>query len=85
MFEVHMDNNPLTYVLTTAKLDAMGQRWVTALANYNFKVIYHSSKQNMDADALSRITWDTEQVNATLERGFVRDCHVPYSANIMSI
>ena len=25
-FEVHTDNNPLTYVLTTAKLDATGQR-----------------------------------------------------------
>ena len=84
-FEVHTDNNPLTYVLTTAKLDAMGQRWVASLANYNFKVIYHSGKQNTDADTLSRILWDTEQVNATLERGLVRDCHMPYSANIMSI
>ena len=27
-FEVYTDNNPLTYVLTTAKLDACGQRWV---------------------------------------------------------
>ena len=24
-FEVHTDNNPLTYMLTTAKLDATGQ------------------------------------------------------------
>ena len=30
------DNNPLTYVLTTAKLDATGQRWVAALSAYNF-------------------------------------------------
>ena len=30
-FEVYTDNNPLTYVLTTAKLDAAGQRWVAAL------------------------------------------------------
>ena len=37
-FKVHMDNNPLTYVLTTAKLDATGQRWVASLANYNFKI-----------------------------------------------
>ena len=36
-FEVHMDNNPLTYILTTAKLDTTGQRWVAGLANYNFK------------------------------------------------
>ena len=37
-FEVYMDNNPLTYILTTAKLDAMGQRWVASLANYNIKI-----------------------------------------------
>ena len=35
-FEVYMDNNPLTYILTTAKLDITGQRWVASLANYNF-------------------------------------------------
>ena len=27
-FDVYTDNNPLTYILTTARLDAMGQRWV---------------------------------------------------------
>ena len=27
-FDVYTDNNPLTYILTTAKLDAIGQRWV---------------------------------------------------------
>ena len=36
-FEVDTYNNPLTYILTTAKLDATGQRWVASLANYNFK------------------------------------------------
>ena len=52
-FKVHMDNNPLTYVLTTAKLDATEQRWVASLANYNFKIFYQSGKQNVEADALS--------------------------------
>ena len=32
-FEAVTDNNPLTYVLTTAKLDATGQRWIAALSN----------------------------------------------------
>ena len=41
-FEVYTDNNLLTYILTTAKLDATGQRWVASLANYNFKVFYRS-------------------------------------------
>ena len=31
-FTAFTDNNPLTYVLTTAKLDAMGHRWVAALS-----------------------------------------------------
>ena len=39
-FEVYTDNNPLTYILTSAKLDACGQRWVAALANFNFTLHY---------------------------------------------
>ena len=62
-FEVYTDNNPLTYVLTTAKLDATGQRWITNLANYNFKIHYQSRKSNIDADALSRIPWEIVQVD----------------------
>ena len=30
---VYTDNNPLIYVLTTAKLDTMGHRWIAGLAN----------------------------------------------------
>ena len=45
-------NNPLTYVLTTAKLDAMGHRWVAGLANYHFHIQYKSGKSNVEADAL---------------------------------
>ena len=56
-FEVYTDNNPLTYVLTTAKLDACGQRWVAKLANYNFTIQYRSGWSNVEADALSRISW----------------------------
>ena len=39
-FEVWTDNNPLTYLLTTVKLDAMGHHWVGHLANYNFSLKY---------------------------------------------
>ena len=52
-FEVYTDNNPLTYILTTTKLDATGQRWVASLANYNFKIFYRSGKLNVEADTLS--------------------------------
>ena len=56
-FNVHTDNNPLTYVLTTAKLDAASNSWVTSLANYNFRLHYRAGKANIDADALSRVSW----------------------------
>ena len=65
-FEVYTDNNPLTYILTTAKLDATGQGWVASLANYTFKIFYKSGELNVEADPYPRyhgrilrwITWN---------------------------
>ena len=56
-FQVYMDNNTLTYVLTTAKLDVTGHRWVAALSSYTFSIIYKPGKGYQDADALSHIKW----------------------------
>ncbi|XP_036433704.1 uncharacterized protein LOC118812695 [Colossoma macropomum] len=53
-FVVRTDNNPLTYVLTTAKLNATGHRWLASLAQYDFDVQYRPGKTNVDADLLSR-------------------------------
>ena len=44
-FTVRTDNNPLTYVLTTAKLDATGHRWLAALSSYDFSLIYRSGRK----------------------------------------
>ena len=52
----------MTYILTTAKLDATGQGWVASLANYNFKIFYKSGKFNVKADALLHIPWESTQV-----------------------
>ena len=56
-FQDFTDNNCLTYVLTTAKLDVTGHRWVAALSNYTSNFLYKPGKANWDADALSRIKW----------------------------
>ena len=56
-FQAYTDNNPLTYVLTMAKLDVTGHRWVAALSNYTFSIIYKPGKGHTDADALSHIKW----------------------------
>lgn len=53
-FEVRTDNNPLTYILTSAKLDATGHRWLSALSTYTFSLKYRPGKKNVDADSLSR-------------------------------
>ena len=37
-FTAFTDNNPLTYVLGSAKLDATYHRWVAQLANFNFGI-----------------------------------------------
>ena len=49
------DNNPLTYILTTPNLDALGHRWVAALAGYNMTIKYLKGPDNKVADALSQI------------------------------
>ena len=75
-FDVFTDNNPLTYVLTSAKLDACGQRWVAKLANYNFSIRYRCGVSNTEADALSRIKWpEALSDNVDIENGCM-DTHV---------
>ena len=54
-FIVVTDNSPLTYVVTTAHLDATGHRWLASLGAYKFEILYRSGKWNADADVLSRI------------------------------
>lgn len=53
-FTVITDNNPLTYLQTSAKLDAASYRWLAALSTFTFDIKYRAGKQNMDADGLSR-------------------------------
>ena len=95
-FQVFTDNNPLTYILTTAKLDATGHRWVATLSNYNFSISYKPGRNNTDADALSRIQWpeavdiSSQTVQAVCEgvqapHGKVETlCHEAQSVGILS-
>ena len=54
-FVVRTDNNPLTYIFSTANLYAAGQRWVAHLTSYNFALEYQKGKDNTVADFLSRM------------------------------
>ena len=44
----------MTYVLTSAKLNAVGMRWVNDLADFQFTIKYKPGRENIDADYLSR-------------------------------
>jgi len=66
-FFVLTDNNPLTHVFSTAKLDTTGQRWVSALSHFNFGISYIAGIRNSDADGMSRYPY--EKVDTT-------DCEV---------
>ena len=54
-FVVCTDNNLLTYIFSSANLDAAGQWWVARLASYNFSLEYQKGKDNTVADFLSRM------------------------------
>ena len=74
-FDIYTDNKPLMYILSTAKLDAMGHRWIAGLANYNFHIHYKSGKSNVEADVLSRIDWEKyhETIQAIVVVGIAGD------------
>lgn len=64
-FIVYTDNNPLTYVMSTAKLNATTYRWVAELADFQFTIKYRPGKSNGDADGLSRMPLHMEQYMKT--------------------
>ena len=65
-----MDNNPLTYIFSSAHLDAAGHRWVASLADYNFSLEYQKGKDNTVADFVSRMEnhLPEEEVEEALRR-----------------
>ena len=69
-FVVHTDNNPLTYIFSSAHLDAAGHRWVASLADYNFSLEYQKGKDNTVADFLSHMEdrLPKEEVEEALSR-----------------
>ena len=66
-FTIYTDCNPLSYILSTTKLNATTIRWVGDLANYNFTVKYRPGKDSVDCDYLSRHPVEVEELKCTEE------------------
>lgn len=60
-FMIYTDNNPLTYVMSSAKLNAVGHRWVGELSDFRFEIKYRPGKTNIDADTLSRMPLNIDE------------------------
>lgn len=65
-FQVFTDNNPLTYIKTSCKLNATGQRWVNELSDFNFSIHYKPGIDNVVADFLSRSPITTDEITSSL-------------------
>lgn len=72
-FTIYTDNNPLTYVQTTAKLNATGHRWIAELTDFNFTIKYHPGHSNTVADTLSRMPMETAQLDERYNNTTSRD------------
>ena len=75
-FTVQTDKNPLTYILTTPNLDALGNCWVATLAGYNMKLEYLKGSDNKVADALSLAP---EKLNEETVRELLNCARIGYS------
>lgn len=63
-FTIYTDNNPLTYIMSTAKFNAVGHRWVGELSDFRFNIKYRPRKVNIDTDTLSRAPLDINELTA---------------------
>ena len=74
-FLVRTDNNPLTYVMTVPNLDAIGHRWVVAMAGYNFEIEYIYGSDNKVADALSHVggCLDKDAIKELLDQSTIKE------------
>ena len=74
-FTVHTDNNPITYVMTTPNLDAIGHWWVATLAGYTMTIKYLKGADNI----LSWVPQWLDPEAITIPLNYVRTSDVPWA------
>ena len=76
-FTMRTDNNPLTYVMTTPNLDAIGHWWVAAMAGYNMTIEYLKGTDNKVADLMSRVPERLDLKTVTILLNNTRNSDIP--------
>lgn len=74
-FTIYTDNNLLTYVMSSAKLNTVGHRWVGELSDFRFEIKYRPGKTNIDADTLSHMPLNIDK--------YVKECTVELSQEVV--
>lgn len=70
-FTVYTDNNPLTYVMSTAKLNAVGHRWVGELSDFWFDVKYQPKSTSMQIPCLIFL-WTSKYMHQSAWKSYLR-------------
>ena len=65
-FEVWTDSNPLTYVLSSARLHAAGHGWLAKLTIFDFSIKNKYGKPTTDSYSLSRLPAITHEVTKAI-------------------
>ncbi|KAH0672578.1 hypothetical protein KY284_023665 [Solanum tuberosum] len=52
--EIYTDHRSLQYIMSQRDLNSRQRRWIELLKDYDLSILYHPSKANVVADALSR-------------------------------
>jgi hypothetical protein len=63
-FEIITDHSALQYLISIKDVNGRLARWAMYLQSYQFKIIHRAGKNHSNADALSRMVQQTEQVNS---------------------
>lgn len=65
-FQIVTDHKPLQWVMSLKEPNARLTRWRLKLSDYNFSVVYKQGKYNTNADALSRIELNNEEISSII-------------------
>lgn len=65
-FKIVTDHKPLQWVMNLKEPNTRLTRWKLKLSEYNFTVVYRQGKSNANADALSRVQINNDEISSIL-------------------
>ncbi|WRX11173.1 Reverse transcriptase [Theobroma cacao] len=74
-YEIYMDHKSLKYIFQQRDLNLRQRRWMELLKDYDCTILYHPSKANVAADALSQKSMGSLAHISTDRRFLIREIH----------